>query len=89
MRHHGKVPFSEMTGFFDAALHTGHIRLVRYEFASRLPIRRRRKKIDPIREARVDDEAVKSNLERQIAALDNSQAASLSTPVMFVERCKS
>ena len=42
-------------------------------------------KFGPVQPAHVDDEAVKSNLERQIAALDNSQAASSSTLVMFVE----
>ena len=46
-------------------------------------------KFGPVQPAHVDDEAVKSNLERQIAALDNFQAASSSTPVMFVERCNS
>ena len=38
-----------------------------------------------IQPTHVDDGAVKSNLERQIAAFDNSKAALSSTPVMFVE----
>ena len=36
--------------------------------------------LDPIQSAHVDDEAVKNSLERQMAAFDNSKAASSSTP---------
>ena len=39
-----------------------------------------------IEPAHVDDEAIKSNLERQITALDNPQATSSSTPCKLSRR---
>ena len=70
-----KIVISTILSVFPAALHMSHIHDEGQEFATLLAFSTSTDNAEPAQPAHVDDAAVKSNLERQIAALDNSQAA--------------
>ena len=74
-----KIVISTILSVFPAALHMSHIHDEGQEFTTLLTFSTSSENVDPVQPAHVDDEAVKSNLERQMAALDNSQATSSST----------